>query len=262
MKKFVYYVLLSTIILFNINILYASDFPAYQGIFQRDNEFISVTIYTSFNSENKIGVCYSVTRPSLDEYNYVVYDIIDELGEVYEQSDNIYFIIGSDKKYEITYYENSIQLTAVDNMDSKYSGLYNQVSNAGADMNPNDIWLNINENPNISVLLNGNKLSFDENPYINNSTTMVPMRKIFESLGANVYYDTETKLITAQKDNITIELYAGLAIAKINGKPYNLPIAIENKNGHTMVPLRFISESLGANVEWNAEKRDVIIVSQ
>ncbi|MGN1318343.1 MAG: stalk domain-containing protein, partial [Lachnospirales bacterium] len=111
----------------------------------------------------------------------------------------------------------------------------------------------------ISIFVNGNKLSFKEAPYIENGTTMVPMRAIFEALGAEVNYDNETKIISAKKDSTVILLASGSKGAFLNGEEKDLGVEVANKNGNTMVPLRFVSEALGAKVEWNGESRTVII---
>lgn len=111
----------------------------------------------------------------------------------------------------------------------------------------------------ITVILNGNKLTFSENPYIENGTTMVPMRAIFEVLGASVDYDTETKAITATKGSTVIKLFANSNTATVNGKEVTLTSPVANKNGTTMVPLRLVSEALGAEVSWDAETKVVTI---
>lgn len=111
----------------------------------------------------------------------------------------------------------------------------------------------------ITVILNGNKLTFSENPYIENGTTMVPMRAIFEVLGASVDYDTETKAITATKGSTVIKLFANSDTATVNGKEVTLTSPVANKNGTTMVPLRLVSEALGAEVSWDAETKVVTI---
>ena len=113
--------------------------------------------------------------------------------------------------------------------------------------------------PNIKVILNGNTLTFEQQPYIENGTTRVPMRKIFESLGATVEYDANTKTITARKGSTIIELATGVSTAKINGREMTLTASVENKNGSTMVPLRFVSEALGAEVIWDADTRTITI---
>ena len=111
----------------------------------------------------------------------------------------------------------------------------------------------------ISVILNGNELSFDQPPYIENGTTMVPMRAIFEALGASVDYDAETKTITANKGSTIIELTTGASTAKVNGREKTLASPVANKNGTTMVPLRLVSEALGAEVSWDGESKVVTI---
>ncbi len=113
---------------------------------------------------------------------------------------------------------------------------------------------------NITVILNGNKISFDVQPYIENGTTMVPMRAIFEALGAEVNYDAETKTIRASKGDTIIELVTGSSEVVINGERYTLSNTVANKNGSTMVLLRFISEVLGADVDWNGETKTIEII--
>ena len=128
-------------------------------------------------------------------------------------------------------------------------------------------WCKLNDNSlidevygnNISVVLNGNEISFEQPPYIENGATRVPMRKIFESLGATVDYNADTKTITAKKDNTVIELVTGASTAKIDGKETPLTASVENKNGSTMVPLRFVSEALGADVLWDGENKIITI---
>jgi len=111
----------------------------------------------------------------------------------------------------------------------------------------------------ITIILNGDILSFDAKPYIENGITRVPMRAIFEALDTEVDYDANTKTITAHKGNTIIKLVTGASIATINGREVALTASVENKNGSTMVPLRFISEALGAEVVWNGENKIINI---
>ncbi|MBQ6553651.1 MAG: copper amine oxidase N-terminal domain-containing protein, partial [Firmicutes bacterium] len=119
------------------------------------------------------------------------------------------------------------------------------------DKDPNEIW----------VYLNGEKMIFDSEPYIENGTTRVPMRAIFEGLGASVDYDGETKTVTAQKGDTKIELVIGSDNALVNGKENKLLVPAEIKNSRTMVPLRFVSEALGAKVDWDGETKTITITS-
>lgn len=116
-----------------------------------------------------------------------------------------------------------------------------------------------NQPKTIPVYFNGKELSFSQPPYIENGTTMVPMRVIFEALGAAVDYNAETKAITAVKDNTTVKLIIGSSSAEINNSKKTLSAPVVNKNGTAMIPLRFVSEALGANVNWNADSKAVTI---
>lgn len=113
----------------------------------------------------------------------------------------------------------------------------------------------------IKVVFNGKRIGFNQQPVIENGVTLVPMRTIFEELGMKVVWEADTKTITAfdihgQTDII---LVVNSNIADVNGKETELDVAPKIINGTTMVPLRFISESLGAEVNWDRESRTVTI---
>lgn len=112
---------------------------------------------------------------------------------------------------------------------------------------------------NISVNINGMPLSFDVVPRIINDRTMVPMRAIFEALGAEVSWDGELQTITAVRENDTIRLtinepriYVNKALKELD----TAPIIIDDR---TLVPVRAVSEALGCTVDWDGETRTVAI---
>ena len=111
----------------------------------------------------------------------------------------------------------------------------------------------------ISVILNDKKLEFSQSPVIENGTTLVPMRAIFEAMGAEVNWDGETKTVTSSKDNTSIKLTVDSNSAEVNGSNVSLAVPAKIVNGSTMVPLRFVSESLGAEVSWDGETKTVSI---
>lgn len=114
----------------------------------------------------------------------------------------------------------------------------------------------------IDVVMDGKTLEFDVPPISANGRTMVPLRTIFEALGAKVEWDGATKTITGTKDKTVIVLKLDSKTAKVNGKTVVLDAAPLSIKGRTLVPVRFISESLGANVEWDGKTKTVIITSQ
>lgn len=92
-------------------------------------------------------------------------------------------------------------------------------------------------------------------------TTLVPLRAIFQALGAAVDWDGSTQTVTATKDQTTVKLQIGSGTAYKNGQPVTLQVPGKVVSGNTMVPLRFVSESLGANVDWDSATQTITIVS-
>lgn len=113
----------------------------------------------------------------------------------------------------------------------------------------------------ISITVDGNKLSFDEPPTNVNGRILVPLRTIFEALGATVNWNGEKQEITANRENTSIVLYIDKNNALVNNQPIILDVPPKNINGRTMVPTRFIAECLGAEVEWDGAFNTVRITS-
>ena len=114
---------------------------------------------------------------------------------------------------------------------------------------------------NITIYVNEEMLQCNAAPYIENGRTMVPMRKIFEALGAKVDWEGTTHTITATKDNIEIILQINNLKMKNNGVDENLDVAPIIVGGITFVPVRAVSQSLKANVEWLGHNQSVYINS-
>ena len=111
----------------------------------------------------------------------------------------------------------------------------------------------------ILVMLKGKYLDFDVAPLIINDRTMVPMRVIFESLGATVHWDDDAKTVYANKDDISIALKIGASELFKNGesKPVDSPAIIINDR--TLVPLRAIAEALDVQVGYVEDTKTVVI---
>lgn len=119
------------------------------------------------------------------------------------------------------------------------------------------------------VQLNGEIMNFADDKgnvkaQIINDRTMVPARKIFEALGAEVGWIEETQTVTATKDNIEIVLQINNEIAVVIEDGIRKEIKLDSKpiiiNYRTLVPLRFISESLGKQVGWDQINQTAIII--
>ncbi|WP_017755171.1 stalk domain-containing protein [Calidifontibacillus oryziterrae] len=111
----------------------------------------------------------------------------------------------------------------------------------------------------ISVVVNGETLIFDQEPYIYAGKTLVPLRGVFEKLEATVDWDQTKKEVTAIKGDTTVWLKANSLQAKINDIPTEIDVPVQIKEGRTMIPLRFIGEAFGANVQWENTTKQVFI---
>ena len=112
---------------------------------------------------------------------------------------------------------------------------------------------------NISVYLNGEKIEFDVQPQIINGRTMVPMRKIFEQLGATVEWEQTTKTITGKKEDTTIVMQINNNELSVNDNTSTLDVAPIVIDGRTLVPVRAIAESFGIDVLWYGDIKTVAI---
>lgn len=101
----------------------------------------------------------------------------------------------------------------------------------------------------------------DAVPFIENNRTMVPIRALGNSLGANVNWDSATKTVIYEKGSLSILLPIDKNYADINKKTILLDQGAIIKNGRSYVPLRFVSEQLDADVEWLPLNREVIITN-
>jgi len=112
----------------------------------------------------------------------------------------------------------------------------------------------------LSVLLNGKKIIFDQHPILENNRTLVPIRAIFEAMGAKVDWNEDTQTITVTKADISIIVQVSNSIAYKNGNKIVLDVPAKIINDRTLVPDRFIAESLGAKVSWDAKENMVLII--
>lgn len=113
--------------------------------------------------------------------------------------------------------------------------------------------------PVIHVFLDGVQLRFEVAPRIMNGRTVVPLRDIFEALGAEVEWDGATQTVTATRDDTVVVLTIGSTSPTVNGRVVTIDQAGVVIDGRTLVPLRFVGEAFGIDVEWNSAASTIII---
>lgn len=111
----------------------------------------------------------------------------------------------------------------------------------------------------VTVVVNGQLLELDVAPVISEGRTLLPLRAIAEALGAEVGYDNATKTVSIHKYTSQITLTLNKKECTVDGAQKQLDVPATAVNGRTLVPLRFVGESLGAGVEWVSASKQVKI---
>lgn len=110
------------------------------------------------------------------------------------------------------------------------------------------------------VFVNGVKPDFDVEPFIQSGRTMVPFRSLAETMGAEVQYDGDARLVTMTKGGKDVKMTIGSNMATVNGNLVELDVPAQIVNGRTVIPLRFVSENLDSKVNYNSETKLVKIL--
>lgn len=109
---------------------------------------------------------------------------------------------------------------------------------------------------NVTVRLDGEKMTFNVEPFIDNGRTLVPMRAMFEAVGAFVTWNDESRtvIVAQEKDNVPrfITLQIDNTSAFVNSEKKELDVPPKIVNDTTFVPLRFVMNELGAEVSWDS----------
>ncbi len=176
----------------------------------------------------------------------------DKANNLYLSNDDIYFIKIKSAREEQSFsfrtiYEKDENLVIVLNHNSKsiYFSVPKQQVYAELEAQK--------EAPYVKVA--DEILGFETPPVTESDRTLVPMRFLFEKLGAEVSWDQETETATAQKANTVLSFSIDQNSAVVNGQPVTMDVPARLVNDKTMVPLRFLSENLGYTVEWDEATR-------
>lgn len=114
----------------------------------------------------------------------------------------------------------------------------------------------------IKVTVNGDPINFTgAQPREVDGRVLVPLRGVLEKMGANVDWDSASQTVTATRNKMDLSLAIGSRTAKINDRTVQLDVPAQTMGGYTMVPLRFVSEALGADVSWSNRNQTVMITT-
>ena len=113
----------------------------------------------------------------------------------------------------------------------------------------------------VQVIVDGSPIVFDQPPMTIGGRVLIPLRGVFERLGASVQWDRASNTVLAVRGSSQIQLTIGSRVAFVNGRQVPLDVPPMIVGGRTLVPLRFVSEAMGARVDWDPASRAVFITS-
>ena len=174
-----------------------------------------------------------------DTVNNIMYKLPLHFGAVNEK--------GEAKAYQIeddyAYFESTGELLPKQTVTKKYN-------------------IKLKKSPIVSVFYNNEKVLFDQLPIIENGRTLVPLRAIFEKIGADVQWNGETQTVIATKGNTSVSLTINNTTAVKNGENITLDVPAKIIGGRTLVPVRFVSDCFGVNVGWTGNMQWVNLTSK
>ena len=118
----------------------------------------------------------------------------------------------------------------------------------------------------IGLYLDGTSAVFDSvlsasdvPPEIRDGRTMIPIRALAEPLGAGVGWDQATRQVTLERAGVTVVMTVDSTTAYVNGKAMEMDVAPYITEGRTLIPARYVAEFFGQKVDWDGEKRQVVV---
>lgn len=181
----------------------------------------------------------------------------------YTSDKNSSFIIGNkyhkckdkilDNNFNIVYADNSINFIGGGVKDNLKNGIMKQMYST----KPVKYGFLIFRDGGVKVDIDKTNLAFDVLPIIQNGRTLVPMRAIFEALGADVEWNGDTQTITAKNNDVTIQMQIGNNTLTKNGQSTQMDVSPQIIDGRTMVPVRAISDSFNVTVDWDGYTQTV-----
>lgn len=111
----------------------------------------------------------------------------------------------------------------------------------------------------VRVFLDGKPIKFEAPPLVEDGTTLVQFRPIFEKLGLRIGWNEDTRTVTGTRDDLTIKLIIDDTGAYVNERPTELELPPRLVDGNTFVPLRFVGEASGKEVTWNEKTSTVYL---
>ena len=235
---------------------------------------VEVTVYDAYgNYATKSFKVYSDTKPPVVNLTVPEYTSTSPLpisGFICDESsgikklliNNIEYLVGPSGTFEASIPlepgVNTLTVKATDKLSNTTTKIYS-VTYYLSKSKTTIITLKI-DSPYIVIDGISNKIDAQgSKPIIKNGRTLLPIRTLIESLGGTIEWDAKEKKVSIYLNGHSIILWIGKTTALVDGSKVTLDVATEIINSRTYLPLRFISENLGASVNWDPTTRTITI---
>lgn len=120
-------------------------------------------------------------------------------------------------------------------------------------------WANFTAPANISILIDDLEVEMDVPPDVRDGRTMVPIRAVAEALGADVSWDQATQQVNMTRAGVTVTMTLDSTTATIDDQTVEMDVAPYATEGRTLIPARYVAEFFGQKVDWDGNRRQVLI---
>lgn len=249
--------------------MFSKNFPEIIKKLKAISPNAEIYVTNIYNPYEEVEFKNPINQTTILDLDSIAEEYTDKLNDVFSSNSLDYSLIDIENKFNDAFTDKSMKhpLVNVDianyNFDPHpnllgHTVIADSVSSYIKE-NSTNYKLKDLENKNIKVFVNGKQLKTDVSSQIVNDRALVSIRAISEAIGAKIEWTQKTKTVTVLKDNKNIKLQIGSKKAYIDGKEVTLDAAAILKNDTTLVPIRFIAESFGADVSWDHPTRTVII---
>ena len=210
----------------------------------------------AFSSNGVVGNAQTVIEQELPEESNIAIPIFEEDTTVDSPNmNNVEKDAETVVEQDVIKEDNIVELINEEDADLNNSIMNNSKVNSSSSAKQE-----IYEKNNVSVIINGQSITFDS-PIINKSGyLLLPMRGFYEALGATVQWNQASKTVSSVRNGHTVDLTIHSNNAIVNGNSVVMDVAPLLYKDRTYVPLRFVSENLDGQVNWNEQKQTVDII--
>lgn len=207
---------------------------------------------------SKFGYEYS-SEINIDVNKYDLINALDKYAGVWNKNENK---DKTDGEFKINVKINGKVIGLTSDYKVNFPELTSDNSENIFDELPTAVYINpdgdndLYGNTDVNIFINNQKVDLENTPVVVQDRTFVPLREVSNLLGIsndNIFYDEATEGVTVKSDSTELKMQIGSTKAYINGEEREFDVPLFTLNDRTYIPLRFVSEMFGKNVDYTSD---------